>query len=130
MTTDEKVAAYLEANGIPYTAAYVGATTRENWGCDAWRCTLAGQDFEFYTGMGHRKPDPVAPTAASLLYSLLLDRSAGLQTFYTWCAEIGYDTDSRKALAIYLACQANTIKLEQVTKPAQLAELETLLEDY
>lgn len=130
MTTDEKVAEYLTSIGIPYTATYAGATVRENWKCDVWRCKLANQEFEFFTGLGHRNPKPVPPSAASLLYSLILDRSAGTQTFDNWCAEIGYDPDSRKALATYLACQANAVKLERVFTSEQLAELETMLEDY
>lgn len=157
MTTDEKVAEYLASIGVTYTATYAGVTTRENWECDAWRCKLANHEFEFYTGLGHRKEPkgweanhlkdkygnnhkqttewkkackPVPPPAASLLYSLILDRSAGTQTFDSWCAEIGYDPDSRKALATYLGCLANTAKLELMFTPEQLAELETMLEDY
>ena len=45
----------------------------------------------------------VLPTAASVLYSLLLDSSACNEGFADWCSTYGYDEDSRKAYKTYLA---------------------------
>jgi hypothetical protein len=60
----------------------------------------------YSTGIGHRKGGkPVAPSLSMVLESLALDASTGDQTFSDWCADMGYDDDSRKALDTYLGCQ-------------------------
>lgn len=110
-------------------------------------------ETEFYQGLGHRKarrpmPEyvhnnsysrrqwealhvkPVAPTAAAVLYCLLSDASATDQCFADWASEYGYDTDSRKAFAIYEACCANGLELRRVFTAAQRADLRGLLQDY
>jgi hypothetical protein len=59
----------LKNCNINYRAVHTGQTTRDDkWECDAWRIqfsTFRGelqiiQKFEFYTGLGHRVPDPSA----------------------------------------------------------------------
>jgi hypothetical protein len=42
-----------------------------------------------------------APKLADVLYSLLLDGEAADETFEDWCANYGYDSDSRKAEATF-----------------------------
>ena len=150
--TDQSVAEYLTAANIDYTAALMGKTTREGWACDEWRVTFqrvnsdnrrptgdSPLETRFYTGIGHRKPNqraydktprPVTPTAASVLYSLLADASADGESFSDWCTNYGYDTDSRKALAMYLECQETAAKLARLFNREQRAELYTMLEDY
>ncbi len=67
----------------------------------------------FKCGRGWRKPlhgaastfKATPPNAASVLSSLIGDSICSLESFEDFCAELGYDTDSRKALATYLACQ-------------------------
>lgn len=117
-------------------------------------------EFDFYTGIGLRKaPEwaygvagfdrgppprvgsmlhaqwleqakPQPPHAADLLHSLLSDASACEQSFESWCNEIGYDTDSRKAHATYLACQANGDKLRKVFNAEQIRQISEALTDY
>lgn len=109
----------------------------------------------FYTGTGHRKSakpmpkivavnprciaaeqwraqnvKPVAPTAGSVLYSLLLDASGADENFYDWCDSFGYDTDSRKALGIYEACCIIRADVNKFFNAAERAELAAILEDY
>lgn len=71
-----------------------------------------------------------APTAASVLYSLLSDMNCGSYTFADFCGDLGYDEDSRKAHDIYLACQQNGAKLRKVFTGEQLEKLQELLQDY
>lgn len=47
----------------------------------------------------------VKPTLADVLGSYLLNASSANETFENWCSTFSYDTDSRKALEIYLVCQ-------------------------
>jgi len=114
------------------------------------------EKFEFYTGLGHREENPVTvrnllqqgykrhlhasrffdaakpvpPHAADVLYSLILDSSACEMSFADWCANFGYDTDSRKAFATYEACQQNANKLSRIFTHAQIASIREALEDY
>lgn len=70
------------------------------------------------------------PASAGVIWSLLLDSSASNESFDDWCADFGYDTDSRKALETYLACQQNGTKLRKVFTRSQLSTLQAMLEDY
>lgn len=72
---------------------------------------------------------PVAPTAASVLYSLLLDATAIDQSFDDWAGDLGMDTDSIKALTTYQACCETGRKLRAMPRAA-VAELRDALQDY
>lgn len=73
---------------------------------------------------GYLRPTP--PAIADVVYSLVSDASSSEQTFEDWCAEFGYDSDSRKALATYLECQATRTKLLALFGAELLAELTKL----
>lgn len=47
---------------------------------------------------------PTPPDLYTVLVSLKVDTTGG-ETFGDWCRSYGYDTDSRKAMETYLACQ-------------------------
>ena len=53
------------------------------------------------------------PTVDSVLFCFVMDSNACEMSFNDWCSDYGYDTDSRKALETYLACQENTAKLRK-----------------
>lgn len=55
----------------------------------------------------YRKAAPLK--VADILYSLQMDSHDWESTFEDWCANLGYDDDSRKAYRIFEACQ-NTAK--------------------
>lgn len=111
--------------------------------------------FDFYTGLGHRTPapetredrgpmsarfarqvaddrlkrgKPVIPKAASVPHSLVSDADAIGQSFNDWAGDLGYDTDSRKALETFLACQENGVKLRRIL--GDLTAFRETLEDY
>lgn len=52
----------------------------------------------------HQGVKPVAPTLYDIVTSLKADLTHG-EVFEEWALGLGYDTDSRSALNIYLACQ-------------------------
>lgn len=54
------------------------------------------------------------PKAQDVLNALALDSSGveNARSFEEWCAEYGYDTDSRKAERIYRACEKQAEKLK------------------
>jgi hypothetical protein len=134
--------------------------TSDAWIVTFKRRRAQQEKFEFFTGLGHRKlpawsyrvhgydggpkpfpgsqlyekwlkqGKPVPPRAASVLYSLVRDNEAASISFREWCSELGYDVDSRKAFAIYEACQQAHDKLVKVFTQAELAELREALQDY
>jgi hypothetical protein len=104
----------------------------DRWPHFAWRVTLQrgseSYSSDYRTGIGYAKPMPkgwrhslpdreakelwlkqpknaIPPTSADIAYSLMSDAQFGSETFEDFCANCGYDTDSRKAFDTYLACQ-------------------------
>jgi hypothetical protein len=71
---------------------------------------------------------PAKPTLADILYSLQSDANCAQDTFADFCAETGYDEDSRKALETYLACQAEGVGLRSLG--LNLQTLGELFQDY
>lgn len=57
---------------------------------------------------------PTAPSVADVIHSLLSDASGADNTFEDWCSDFGYDSDSRKALDIYLKCQKNLLEMRKL----------------
>lgn len=70
-----------------------------------------------------------SPDLHGVLYSLLSDAAAGTETFPDFCANYGYDEDSRKALEIYLKCQTIGADLRRVLGTDYTA-CENALADY
>ena len=82
-----------------------------HWTC-AIRCNGRRMIVRFSMGSAHIVP----PTVSDVLDCLASDGS-GLyngETFEQWCAEYGYDTDSRKALRTYTATTRQTESLARV----------------
>lgn len=150
--TDAAVAAKLADWSILFTATGGAQTRRDAWDCYAWDVTIertrAGHRagpyrLPFYCGLGHatkakvgnsgivwRAAKPIAPTAATVFYSLVLDGAAIDQSFPDWCADFGYDTDSRKAHDTYMACCESGRQLRQMLTAQEREELAKLLENY
>lgn len=74
------------------------------------------------------RPNP--PAVYDVLYGLLLDAGSATNTFENWCADFGHDSDSRKALAVYLACQEDAGKLAKMFTPAELEKLQEAAQNY
>jgi hypothetical protein len=141
--TEKAVSEFLVSIGILSAVRFTGATSRDGWECDSWMVTIYPADnvkrvngaeisSPYYTGTGHRNKlgKPVTPHIAGIIHSLLLDASLGEESFSDFCGNCGYDTDSRKALALYLECQRTTENLRKVFTGAALAALRDLLQDY
>lgn len=134
-----------------------GSHSMDQWDCEftTSRAPKKSTKFDFYTGLGHRTPapkpldggpvprkntimferlekqrSPVAPHAACVLNSLILDSTAANQTFNDWCADCGYDNDSIKALGIYRACQESAEKLRVIFDSATIKKLTDAIQDY
>lgn len=93
---------------------------------------MAGQTMYGRCYLRHAQTlrEPLIPPIAGLLHSIILDGAATEQSFASWCDNFGYDSDSRKALATYMACQENAEKLHRVFTHAQIAHMQELLQGY
>lgn len=88
-------------------AARLAWDKRDEWQQNAndWRITLSYKgrrhSFDFWQGVGIKN----APDAAGVLECLLSDAQSAGDGFDEFCANMGYDSDSRKAERIYKACE-------------------------
>jgi hypothetical protein len=73
--------------------------------------------------------EPYKPMAKDVIYSLLADRTNG-ENFEDWCSNFGLDSDSIKALNLYLASQESEKKLNLMFDRETIKKLEEELEDY
>jgi hypothetical protein len=69
---------------------------------------------------------PVEPELTDVMYSIVMDASSAEDTFEDWCYNLGYDTDSRKALDTYLKCQEARNKFIKVFGEDFLEEIKYL----
>ena len=107
----------------------------DGWKNYLWRVTLErGAEsirLNYHCGTGHVKDGvPTPPKLADVIYALLTDWQGGRETFKSFCLLFGYDSDSRKALAIWDACKNNSDKLHELFSPDEIAELEDAFQNY
>jgi hypothetical protein len=121
---------------------YTGRTKRNAWECFSWKLLVKSNkstiEIEYFTGLGHStkavgywglktknltkkviKEGELyihVPKLKDILYCIALDAKLGQLTFEDFCYDLGYDTDSRKALDIYMGCQQSESKLRQIMK--------------
>lgn len=69
------------------------------------------RSWEYSMGSGHKGE----PSMSGVLESLQCDASGRTgQSFEDWCSEYGYDTDSKRAEAMYNACGQTAFKLRSL----------------
>ena len=113
----------LEKLGVVASSTHTGTKKEGSWEYDSWKVEIIFQDRrytcqEFKTGLGHRSKVkrynyavgrayvtvPKAPEVADVISCLISDANSGMMNFDDFCSEFGYDTDSRKALAVWEQC--------------------------
>lgn len=117
LSPSDTLAAFCQSSGIRVTVVY-GAPPRADFhNADGWTVTIRkgrrSMRVPFYMGSGHNGREP---GAADVLPCLVSD-SEGVENardFADWCAEYGYDTDSRRAHATYTACRNIARRLKNV----------------
>ena len=80
---------------------------------DHWKCVLNMSNKKmtvyFSMGYGHKGAEP---KAEEVLRCLASDSASITENFEEWAADLGYDSDSRKALKTYKACEHSAKRLE------------------
>lgn len=122
---------YAPAHKNPIT---FGSGKRDQWATDraiASECET-GRRTVNVNGAGHATPGKARippPDVVDVLCSLLWEaRVLDCLDFADWCAELGMDTDSIKARAMYDACIAAALKLRGAFGEKTLSELHELFE--
>lgn len=84
-----------------------------------------------YRPWGMKDREAIQPDSCDVLYSLASDSDViDCATFEAWADYYGYDTDSRKAEAIYRACLEIALKLRNGLGESALQELREACQDY
>ena len=140
---ERKVTQYLEEQSIKFTSTYTHKDESGSWPCYKHICSLSSkrgaETFEYSKGLAHANiysgsfaervsVNPVLP--AELLHGLILDGSCAEDSHADFCANLGYDEDSREGLRLYLACQEAYNKLLKVLDRNQIETISDMLEDY
>jgi hypothetical protein len=78
------------------------------------------------------KYQKVSPSLADVLYSILIDGSPYFdnETFEDWCANFGYDVDSRKAERMYRVCDDTGRQMVKALGREEIEKLRELFADY
>lgn len=108
-----KISTVAKRSGIEMTAKPTGRNPNmaDSESMDHWRCTFRVQGragsraLIFSMGSAHRGEPP---EVADVLLCLALDASGADQSFEDWCADYGYDTDSRSAERTWRAVRKQT----------------------
>jgi hypothetical protein len=121
----------LTRNGVTVETEYHMGCGHRVMGQGRWAKRVPSAAFAKLTNdlvNALKQSRPTRPTLSDVLWSLSMDGEAGNELFENWCDNFGYDTDSRKALATYEACQQSGIKLRKLG--LRLADLQTMFQDY
>lgn len=129
--TIENVADFCTALGLTLTATQISARTDETyWDRNAYHfhvTILNGSRtmaIEYSQGAAHVDTKltrnrseyrvPRKPRIADVIDSLRSDAIGADQSFEGWCADLDYDSDSRRAERIYHACVRTRARLVQL----------------
>lgn len=124
MEGQQTIQQFIDAHGIAATAKPADSNPNSaDWmpGAHHWKVTLrmqaerSNRDRTMTVPFSQGSAHTASPTASDVLGCLVMD-SAGIDnatSFEDWCAEYGYDTDSRKAEKTFTACERQARKLRQ-----------------
>lgn len=123
------IEALIQAKNITSHAQYVGVKNDNGWHRHCWKTYLYIDGIQVYEcdyskGMAFSIND--TPTTQEIIVGMRNDEMHSDETFEGWCASFGYDEDSRKAFAIYEACQ----KVSQVYQSIFTIEEQTQISEY
>ena len=124
----QELEAYYASLGLEHRSFHAGlCENADGWKHNAWNFHFhqggPSQQIDYKTGIGIKE----TPEACEVLASAARDGwSIKSTNFEDWASEFGYETDSRKAEAIYTECEALLEKLESLLTEAQIEKLADL----
>lgn len=123
----------LESMGVGFDATQMDS--RDNagdWSEDAthWNVEIYRGNYSFTIQYSMGSAHTGEPELKDIMYGLLMDIQGTGEDFEDWCANYGYDEDSRKALRIYEACKETSGFMSSMFAPDELEGLHALFQDY
>jgi hypothetical protein len=116
--------------GCAYAPSYRQRMTADVDAAVRWECEHGKKAKEWLNGV-FIGGAPIKPDACDVIYSLTLDSDVlDAGGFKEWAANLAYDTDSRKAEAIYRACLDIALKLRVGLGEGALERLRKACADY
>ena len=97
-----------------------------------WRSTVHKEcEWECEHGLDFQDHMPIVPDTRDVIFCLLKDAQAlDFKDFEEWCNDLGMDSNSRKAEAIYQACLLNGWTLIRGLGEDGLEKLKEVFQDY
>lgn len=134
MTTSDKIRANVEyfliTNQISFSIDYITFINDKEWGYNLCQFTFSKPGAVFTGQFKSGLAQLTVPDAASVLHCVILDSQSINTSFLDWCADYGYNTDSRKDEAIYDACVKIGLEFRHVFTYDQVQQLQEMLLDY
>lgn len=140
LALDKEYNAKLEKFNIKFKQTTIAAPKNsDQWDKNAFHYMtfINGVPFEFHKGSGHvfeygeyRPNEPITPRLHEVLYSLIMDIYCAEYDFEEFCANLGYDSDSRKAEKLYNQCVEQKEKVGSIFSPDEIEELKEIFQDY
>ena len=126
-------------NSFIITATYTGSKCapwgngRENWNHHTVtvRNTATGKktSFDFWASIAN--PELTSEyDIVNAFYCFLQDACSGSESFTEFCADFGYDEDSRSAERTWKACKRAAAKFERIAPDSDIYELLNSMEEY
>lgn len=131
----QELAADLPQDDAPMLAEswndYTDSLCKDGALCDLQYHYAPAYDEEM-PGDGSRF-DPLSDDREFILDALgvtMRDAECGAQSFEDFCADMGYDTDSRSAEKTWRACKVTAVGLARLFSDGMLRDLRELFEDF
>lgn len=127
----QEIEAYFATLGLlSRNSSGTPSTDASGWKHNAWRFTFEPAQkpskvsiaLPFKTGTGIKE----TPKACEVLASAARDALSVCVPFEEWADEFGYDSDSRKAEAIYKECVSLYLELGKLLTKTQMGKLAVL----
>ncbi len=97
------------------------------WECEHGYASTPSETPSLIRGTGK----PLTPNPLDVLHSLVSDAAAiDRRDFEEWAFDLGYNTDSRKAEAVYRACLDIGLRMRAALGDAHLQTLREAFQDY
>ena len=128
MTSIQTIPLFIAANKITAAVKRIPARAGDtsDWSRDAthWEVVILHGNRSFTTQYSQGSAHKGRPDLASVLECLQSDISSvvNAKDFEDWASDLGYDTDSRKAEAIYRACTEIGLDVQRLLGAALYAE--------
>lgn len=124
----QSLQAFLNANKVRFSADWADENPHLNGmpaGSSHYKCTIKSGSRQMTVFFSQGPAVCREPTAKSVLSCLAMDASGyeNAGSFEDWCAEYGYDTDSRRAEKTYRAIEKQSADLLRVFGDAQYKKL-------